>query len=227
MLETCFVQIAFLAPGVLSAVDLLAAHFGGAPGVNPFSSIIPGHPLANVIFGMLTYLQVGAVVPLALLLLSRRPEFRRDVWPGIGLAASGYAASYVSGVVIVAVLATAIGRQTALRLFNQVTIGHVPAYYILYGVTIAAVTAITEETLVNAYLLTRLEQLGWNPRWALVFSLALRTSYHVYYGLGFLFTIPLGYFNTRSFQKHRSVMRPIVAHFLYDAVLFTVSVLVS
>jgi membrane protease YdiL (CAAX protease family) len=238
VLETCFVQIAFLAPGVLSAVDLLAAHFGGAPGVNPFSSIIPGHPLANVIFGMLTYLQVGAVVPLALLLLSRtgqdpasigftRPQFRRDVWPGIGLAASGYAASYASGIVIVAVLATAIGRKTALRLFNQVTIGHVPAYYILYGVTIAAVTAITEETLVNAYLLTRLEQLGWNPRWALVFSLTLRTSYHVYYGLGFLFTIPLGYFNTRSFQKHRSVMRPIVAHFLYDAVLFTVSVLVS
>jgi hypothetical protein len=49
----------------------------------------------------------------------------------------------------------------------------------------------------------------------------------VYYGLGFLFTIPLGYFNTRSFQKHRSVMRPIVAHFLYDEVLFTVSVLIS
>ena len=238
VLETWFVQIAFLAPGVLSAVDLLAAHLGGAPGVNPFASIIPGHPLANVIFGMLTYLQVGAVVPLALLLLSRtgqnpasigftRPQLRRDVWPGIGLAASGYATSYVAGIVIVAALAIAIGRQTALRLFNQVTIGHVPAYYILYGITIAAVTAITEETLVNAYLLTRLEQLGWNPRWALVFSLTLRTSYHVYYGLGFLFTIPLGYFNTRSFQKHRSVMRPIVAHFLYDAVLFTVSVLIS
>jgi membrane protease YdiL (CAAX protease family) len=238
VLETWFVQIAFLAPGVLSAIDLLAAHLGGAPGVNPFASIIPGHPLANVIFGMLTYLQVGAVVPLALLLLSRtgqdpasigftRPQFGRDVWPGIGLAASGYFTSAVAGVVIVAALASAIGRQTALRLFNQVTIGHVPAYYILYGVTIAAVTAITEETLVNAYLLTRLEQLGWNPRWALVFSLTLRTSYHVYYGLGFLFTIPLGYFNTRSFQKHRSVMRPIVAHFLYDAVLFTVSILVS
>jgi membrane protease YdiL (CAAX protease family) len=238
VLETWFVQIAFLAPGVFSAVDLLAAHLGGAPGVNPFASIIPGHPVANVIFGMLTYLQVGAVVPLALLLLSRtgqdpasigftRPQLRRDVWPGIGLAASGYAVAYAAGIVIIGVLATAIGRKDALRLFNQVTIGHVPAYYILYGLTIAAVTAITEETLVNAYLLTRLEQLGWNPRWALVFSLALRTSYHVYYGLGFLFTIPLGYFNTRSFQKHRSVMRPIVAHFLYDAVLFTVSVLIS
>jgi membrane protease YdiL (CAAX protease family) len=238
VLETWFVQIAFLAPGLLGAVDLLAAHIGGAPGVNPFAEIIPHHPVANVIFGMLTYLQVGAVVPLALLLLSRTgqdpasigftwPRWRRDVWPGAGLAAGGYAVAYGAGIVIVGVLAVAIGRHDALRLFNQVTIGHEPAYYILYGVTIAAVTAITEETLVNAYLLTRLEQLGWNPRWALVLSLSLRTSYHVYYGLGFLFTIPLGYFNTRSFQKHRSVMRPIVAHFLYDAVLFTVSVLIS
>lgn len=236
VLETCFVQIAFLAPGVLGAIDLLAAHFGGSPGVDPFASIIPGHPVANLIFGALTYLQVGAVVPLALLLLSRtgqdlasigftKPQWRRDVWPGLGLAASGYGAAYVASIVVVTAVATLIGRHAALELFNQVKIGHVPAYYVLYGITISAVTAITEETLVNGYLLTRLEQLGWNPRWALVFSLTLRTSYHVYYGLGFLFTIPLGYFNTRSFQKHRSLMRPIVAHFLYDAVLFTISVL--
>jgi len=55
----------------------------------------------------------------------------------------------------------------------------------------------------------------------------LRTSYHVYYGLGFLLTIPFGYYATRSFQKHRRLMRPIVAHFLYDAVLITIAVLVS
>jgi membrane protease YdiL (CAAX protease family) len=236
ILETWFVQIAFLAPGLLGAIDLLAAHIGGAPGVNPFSTIIPGHPVANVIFGGITYLQVGAVVPLALLLLSRTgqdpasigftwPQWRRDVWPGMGLAAAGYGVAVVATVVVVDSLASVLGRSTALNLFNQVKIGHVPAYYILYGITIAAVTAITEETLVSGYLLTRLEQLGWNPRWALVLSLTLRTSYHVYYGLGFLFTIPLGYFNTRSFQKHGKLMRPIVAHFLYDAVLFTVSVL--
>jgi membrane protease YdiL (CAAX protease family) len=238
IMETWFVQIAFLAPGLLGAIDLLAAHIGGAPGVNPFSTIIPGHPVANVIFGAITYLQVGAVVPLALLLLSRTgqdpasigftwPRWNRDVWPGLGLAAAGYGAALVATIVVVDSVASVIGRRTAMDLFNQVKIGHVPAYYIFYGVTISAVTAITEETLVNAYLLTRLEQLGWNPRWALVLSLTLRTSYHVYYGLGFLFTIPLGYFNTRSFQKHRQVMRPIVAHFLYDAVLFTVSVLVG
>ena len=112
-------------------------------------------------------------------------------------------------------------------LINQVPVGHVPKYYIIYGIAVAAVTSVTEETLVSGYLLTRLDQLGWNPRWALVLSLTLRTSYHVYYGLGFLLTIPVGYFLTRSFQKHRRLTRPILAHFLYDAVLITISLLAS
>jgi membrane protease YdiL (CAAX protease family) len=58
-----------------------------------------------------------------------------------------------------------------------------------------------------------------------VLSLVLRTSYHIYYGWGFLFTVPLGYFVTRSFQKHHTLSRPIVAHFFYDAILFTISIL--
>jgi membrane protease YdiL (CAAX protease family) len=56
-------------------------------------------------------------------------------------------------------------------------------------------------------------------------SLILRTSYHVYYGLGFLLTVPFGYFVTRSFQKHRRLTRPIAAHFLFDAILVTISIL--
>jgi hypothetical protein len=49
--------------------------------------------------------------------------------------------------------------------------------------------------------LTRLEQFGWSQGRALAFSLTLRTSYHVYYGLSFFAAIPFGYFFTRSFQK--------------------------
>jgi uncharacterized protein len=77
----------------------------------------------------------------------------------------------------------------------------------------------------NGYLITRLGQLGWTPRSALILSLALRTSYHVYYGLGFLLTVPFGYLVTRSFQKHRRLNRPIAAHFIYDAVLSTIAIL--
>ena len=232
VLETWFVQVAFLVPGVLAAVDVLAAHVGGAGDITRFPTIISGHPLGNLIIGIVSYFEVAAVVPLALLLLSRtgqspavmgltRPKWVRDVWPGLGLAAAGY------GVVLLVAIPFARLLTDHKSLFNQVPTGHVPKYYVIYGLAVSAITAITEETLVSGYLLTRLDQLGWNPRWALVLSLTLRTSYHVYYGLGFLLTIPLGYFLTRSFQKHRRLMRPIIGHFLYDAVLITISVLAS
>jgi hypothetical protein len=110
-------------------------------------------------------------------------------------------------------------------LVNRVSIGHVPAYYVIWGIAMSAITAIAEEVLVNGYLITRLGQLGWTPKSALILSLCLRTSYHVYYGLGFLLTVPFGYFVTRSFQKHRRLNRSIAAHFLYDAVLSTIAIL--
>jgi len=230
VLETWFVELAFLVPAVLAAVDQLAAHTGGAA-ITRFPGIVT-NPAANLVLGVLTYLGVAAVVPIALLLLSRtgqdaaalgltRPTWRGDVWPGLGIAASGFGVTLLA----IIVLAPVAGRHN--RLFAQVPVGHVPAYYVIYGLAISAITAVTEETLVSGYLLTRLEQLGWNPRRALLLSLTLRTSYHIYYGLGFLLTIPFGYYATRSFQKHRRLMRPIVAHFLYDAVLITISVLVS
>jgi membrane protease YdiL (CAAX protease family) len=89
---------------------------------------------------------------------------------------------------------------------------------------ISATTAVAEEVLMNGYLMTRLSQLGWSPTGALILGIALRTSYHVYYGIGFVATIPVAYFLTRSFQKRGRLTRPIVAHFLYDAVLLTIAV---
>jgi membrane protease YdiL (CAAX protease family) len=231
-LETCFVQAAFLVPGILAAVDALAAHLGGTGTIERIPTIVAGHPLANLVFATFTYLQVAAVVPLALLLLNRtgqematlgltKPTWHQDIWPGAGIAAAGYGA-----VVAITIFLTPL-IVTDKALFVTPAIGHLPKYYIVYGVAAAAITSIAEETLVNGYLLIRLEQLGWDPRRAFALSLTLRTSYHVYYGLGFLLTIPFGYFATRSFQKHRRLMRPIVAHFLYDAVLFTIAVLIS
>jgi membrane protease YdiL (CAAX protease family) len=231
VLETWFVQAAFLVPGILSAVDALAEHLGGTGTIERIPVIVAGHPVANLVLATLTYLEVAAVVPLALLLLSRtgqhpaalgltKPGWRRDIRPGAAIAVAGYV-----GVVIVTLLLAPL-ITTHKDLFTAPVIGHLPKYYIIYGIAAAATTSIAEETLVNGYLLTRLEQLGWDPRWAFAFSLTLRTSYHVYYGLGFLLTIPFGYFATRSFQKHRRLMPPIIAHFLYDSVLFTIAVLV-
>jgi membrane protease YdiL (CAAX protease family) len=228
--ETTFVQIAFLVPAILGAVDALAAHLGGTGTVHRVPTIVAGHPLTNFVFSTISYLEVAAVVPIALFLLNRtgqspamlglvKSKWRRDLWPAVGLGLAGFGTEAV----MLIVLAPAISSDKSL--FVSPSLGPLPKYYVIYGIVVSAITAVAEETIINGYLLVRLDQLGWDPHWALVLSLALRTSYHVYYGLGFLLTIPLGFFNTRSFQKNGRLMRPILAHFLYDAVLFTIAVL--
>ena len=231
VMETWFVQIAFLLPGVVAAVALLASQLAGAS-ISRFPVIVHGHPLENLFLGLLTYLPVASMVPLALLLLARtgqgpavlglgRPRWRTDWLPGAGLALGGFACVFGFAIVLAPVL------TSHKSLLVQVPAGAVPKYYVAFAIAMAAITAISEEALVSGYLLTRLEQFGWTPRRALLLSLALRTSYHVYYGLGFLLTVPVGYLLTRSFQKHRRLNRPIVAHFLYDAVLLSIAVLWS
>jgi len=229
--ETWFVELAFLVPAVVVAIDTFAAHLGGVGTISRFPVIIHGHPVANLILGVASYLSVGAVVPLALLLLARTgqgpatlglttPRWR-DLLPGIGIATATYAT-----VVVLSQLLAALAAHHR-RLFAQPSIGHVPVYYIVFGLAVSAVTAVTEETMVNGYLLTRLGQLGWAPGRALLLSMVLRTSYHVYYGLGFLLTIPFGYYAGRSFQKHHRLTRPILAHFVYDATILTIAVLAA
>jgi membrane protease YdiL (CAAX protease family) len=228
--ETRWVMVAFLVPVVISAVLVLAQHVAGVEDIARFPSIVSHHPLTNMALGILSYLPVAAVVPLALFLLSRTgqdartlgldaPSLGRAVIPGLGLGAASFGAELVVSAILLAIF---INHKS---LFVNPSLHGIPKYYLLWGIVVSAVTAVTEEVIVNGYLITRLEQLGWTPRASLILSLILRTSYHVYYGLGFLLTIPFGFFVTRSFQKHHKLSRPIMAHFLYDAILFTIVIL--
>jgi hypothetical protein len=58
-------------PAVLFAIDQFAAHLGEVGTIRQFPSLFHGHLLAKLILGVASYLSVGAVVPLALLLLAR------------------------------------------------------------------------------------------------------------------------------------------------------------
>jgi membrane protease YdiL (CAAX protease family) len=169
-----------------------------------------------------------ALVPLVLFLLSRTGQPPSDLgltrlgWAdfgsGFGLAAAAYGCELV--------LAVAYAPFAHSRALNSTGVLHVPGYFAIIAISYAAMTAVAEEVVVNGYLLTRLDQLGWSPARAFWLSLALRTSYHVYYGVGFLLTVPFGYFVTRSFQKHRKLNRPILAHFLYDTTAFLFAIFV-
>lgn len=228
--ETRFVMFAFLVTGVISAVLVLVQHESGIVDLTRFPVIVHPNQVLNMLLGCLAYVPVLSVVPLALFLLARTgqtpsvlglgvPSFKRDAVPGLGLGAAAFAIE----VLMILPFAAAINHHPGL--VNNLTVSSQPKYYLIEGIFMSALTAVTEEVLVNGYFITRLGQLGWTPRSSLLLSLALRTSYHVYYGLGFVLTIPLGYFVTRSFQKHHKLNRPIMAHFLYDAILFTISIL--
>jgi membrane protease YdiL (CAAX protease family) len=228
--ETRFVMLAFLLPGVAGAVVALAQHVNGVGSVTRFPVLLRHNPVGNLIIGIFAYLPVAVMVPLALHLLTRtgqtprslglvRPSVRYDLWPALGLIGASFGSEFALALLVTPLLA----HHPAL--LSNTVVGKVPDYYVIYGIAISITTAIAEEVLVNGYLLVRLEQLGWSPRRALLLSLILRTSYHVYYGIGFIFTVPFGYFVTRSFQKNRRLTRPIAAHFLYDAIVFTIAVL--
>jgi membrane protease YdiL (CAAX protease family) len=229
--ETTFVVVAFALPGFAAAVEILAQHVGGVSDLNEFDLPLPHHPGASLFLLLLAYLTSALIVPIALLLLARtgqppatlglqRRGFRRDAASSVGLLAG----VWVLNIIVLLPLSPLLNNK---HLTNTATNSHVPAYYIVYGLFVSAVTAINEEVIVNAYFMTRLSQRGWSPRRAFVLSLAVRTSYHAYYGIGLIGTIPLGYLATRSFQKRQRLARPILLHFMYDAILFTIAVLTS
>ncbi len=232
--ETRYVMVAFLASGIVSAVVVLMQYLAGGGTSERFPQLLHGYTPGNMLLTMFAYLPTAATVPIALFLLSRTGQKPADVLglksrtagmdilAGLGLAAAGFGVEWLL-LTFFSPLFGSSGQKS--KLVNTVGIGHVPHFYIALAIVMSATTAVAEEVLVNGYLITRLGQLGWTPTSALILSLTLRTSYHVYYGLGFVLTIPLGYFVTRSFQKHRRLSRAIAAHFLYDAVLMTLSIL--
>jgi hypothetical protein len=229
--EMVFVITAFALPAIAGAASILAEHVGGVSDLNEFDLPLPHHPGVSLFLLLLGYSTTALVVPIALLLLARtgqppamlgltRTGLKRDATNVLGL----YAGVWVFNLLLALVFLPVINNK---HLTNTASNSHVPAYYIVYAVFLSATTAINEEVLVNGYFLTRLSQRGWSPWRALALSLTVRTSYHAYYGVGLLLTVPLGYIATRSFQKRQRLARPILLHFLNDVILLIVAVLTS
>ena len=226
-LETWLVMVATLTPWLISAVVVLGSHLATGRSLNPLPTFDRHQPAVNIVLGLISYVPTAVMVPLTLLLLARTGQRPRDLgltrasWSDIGTAV-GLAVAALAAEFALAIILSPIAHS---KLANSTGPLHVPTYYIVFGLSQSLLTSIAEETALNGYLITRLDQLGWSPARAFWLSLALRTSYHSYYGIGLIFTLPFGYFVTRSFQKHRKLSRPILAHFLYDSTVFLVAIL--
>lgn len=89
----------------------------------------------------------------------------------------------------------------------------------------AVKNGVLEEVIVVGYLLLRLDQLGWSPVRAILFSSVLRATYHLYQGVGMFFgNLVMGLVFCWAYKRWGRVMPLVVAHSLIDIVAFAGSV---
>jgi membrane protease YdiL (CAAX protease family) len=123
--------------------------------------------------------------------------------------------SYVSGALLVQLVHHAIYggllKVPGRAFWGHPTVGALP-YFLL--------TPIFEELIVRAYLMTEIIELTGSSLLAVVVSVLLQASYHLYYGwygavcLGFSFLILALYY-----AKYRRALPVMFAHELYDLIV--------
>ena len=164
-----------------------------------------------------------APVVLVFYLLARTGEGPKDM----GLDATQPVKDTLRGAVLAAVIGGA-GLALYLAAYHlkrelNVVPEDLPAVWWRTPVLIlsAAHDGILEETLVIGYLLTRLDQLRWNPWQAIVFAAVLRGCYHLYQGFGaFIGNAVMGLIFGYLYRRWGRVTPLIIAHTLIDAVTF-------
>lgn len=200
-----------MASAAYALVSLLSAPVSGVS-VAAVSQAGLETQVLNIVFGL-------APVWLVLYLVRRGGEGL----DGIGLGTRSFVADLGWGVVLAAVVAAAgLGVYLAsVHLGVNRFVVPVPPTGHWWTVPVlvldAAQNGLLEEVIVAAYLLHRLEQIGWRPGRALAASAVLRGSYHLYQGFGgFAGNLVLGLFFGLIWQRWRRTWPLVVAHTLVD-----------
>ena len=185
--------------------------------------LAPGRPLLDLILQLIGVAEGLAPVALVIYLMARSGETPSDM----GLDASQPARDAARGAVLAALIGgTGLGLYLVaykLGISLDVVPENLPAVWWRIPILIlnAAQNGILEEVLVIGYLLRRLDQLGWTPWRAIVFSAVLRGSYHLYQGFGgFLGNATMGLIFGYLYRRWGRVTPLVVAHTLIDTVAF-------
>jgi uncharacterized protein len=205
-------SLTFLASAVFALIDVLTEPVRGAYRASVSQAPLFVTQLAQFVFGL-------APVWLVAYLLRRSNEGLES----IGLDADSPRRDAILGAALFAV----IGIGGLAIYFGSVELGvnrfvlPVPPLGHWWTIPVLVMNAIeaalTEEVIVAAYLITRLQQLSWSPRASVVASAALRGSYHLYQGWGgFLGNVAMGAIFGWLFARTRRAWPLVVAHLLLD-----------
>jgi membrane protease YdiL (CAAX protease family) len=112
---------------------------------------------------------------------------------------------------------TGILRTWNLPTFHPTSVG--PPQYLVAGLVTSVVAGVLEEIVVLGYLVRRLEQRGWSVTWIVAVAVAVRVSYHLYYGPG---VIPIVLWATASvlfYMRVRRLLPFIICHVAWDTMV--------
>jgi membrane protease YdiL (CAAX protease family) len=224
------------ASAVYSVVSLLAKLTAATPLSQQTATLnasqAPGRPWLDLTYQLLGIFFALVPVLLAVHLLNRD----HDDAPGLlGLDRRRPLPDLRDGAVLAAIIGIpGIGvyfAGHALGLTATVVPSALPDVWWAVPVLVlsAAQNAALEEVVVVGYLITRLQQIGWETRVAVVASAVLRGSYHLYQGFGsFVGNAIMGlvfayFFVTKRrvlFLGTGRVLPLVVAHTLLDVIAF-------
>lgn len=215
--ELALVLALFPAPSAISAVRDLLRGATGQPLTSPVVDFLPGHGL--VVSGLAIGEAAVQCAPAALaLVLLRRSSARRPGMSGQQLARD---------VVAALILAIVAGRVQVLLDDFVAAQGWVvysrPDFHLdgdaLVRIALAMRSAVLEEVIVSAFLLTRLRQLGVPGAVAVALSTLLRVTYHVEYAGGVLGVVGFGLCMATYYQLRQRVLPLVVAHAAWDVAI--------
>jgi membrane protease YdiL (CAAX protease family) len=99
------------------------------------------------------------------------------------------------------------------------------AIYLIPLVLTSVAAGVVEEIVVLGFFTHRLEQRGWSGLPLVALLVALRLSYHLYYGIGALTLLPWAVLSVIMYRRRRRLLPFIVAHVLWDTLSFSESYL--
>ena len=224
LVELLVVLAIFPLPYVLSALQALVGYLLGEGAGNRIPILFPGHKGAGFPFVFVEVLLPLAAAALVIYLLSLPGRDggptaigldRKQIRADLALLLPVFGLCNLIPIAGGGILLHALG----IRGPSPAT-GGLPSYYDVAYVAMAVVAGVVEEIVVLGFVVPRLEQLGLRPLWVVVVAVAVRGSYHLYYGWGVLPLLVWATVSVIVYRRFRRLGPFIVVHALWDTGLF-------
>jgi hypothetical protein len=215
--ETLLVLAVFPLPAVLAALADLATHISTGMHVIPEPMLIPNQTALSVALGVALELSEAVGAGVVLYLLARSGEGLGAIGLGgrrIRMDMALVMVVWLCAQIVPQGIGSALVRTWGLTTFQTVGPGTLPL--VAVGIVAAIVAGVVEEIVVLGYLVRRLEQRGWSTTTIVIVAVAVRVSYHLYYGAGVLPILLWATASVLLYLRIRRLLPFIICHIAWD-----------